>query len=99
MEEKYGWKWIKNMIGKTSDFHKAKVAQRKSCEIGQNKNIKYSISLSFQIYAHFLLLELFHFITWTNVKSQLLELKGVWAALFFVCSAFISAFNKSWVDF
>lgn len=60
------------MIGKTSDFHKAKVAQLKSCEIGQNKTIKYNISLSFQIYTHFLLLEPSQFITWTNLKNQLL---------------------------
>lgn len=47
MEEKYAWKWIKNIIGKTSDFHKAKVAQWKSCKIGRNKSIKYIISLIF----------------------------------------------------
>lgn len=52
---------MEKRIGKTSDFHKAKAAQWKSCEIGQNKSIKYSISLCFQIYAH-LLLELSHFI-------------------------------------
>lgn len=28
---------MKNKIGKTSDFHKAKVAQLKSCEIGQKR--------------------------------------------------------------
>lgn len=60
------------MTGKTSDLHKAKVVQLKPCEISQNKSIKYSISLSFQVYTHFLLLELSHFITWTNLKNQLL---------------------------
>lgn len=63
---------MKNMIGTTSDFHKAKVAQLKSWEIGQKKSIKCSIFLSFQIYSHFLLLELSHIITWTNLKNQLL---------------------------
>lgn len=63
---------MKNMIGKTSDFHKAKVAQLKSCGIGQNKSIKYNASLSFHIYTHFLLPELSHFITYTILKNQLL---------------------------
>lgn len=39
---------MKNTIGKISDFHKAKVAQLKSCETGQDRRIKYGISHIFK---------------------------------------------------
>lgn len=45
---------MKNMTGKTSDFHKAKIAQLMSCEVGQNKSIKYNISLFSNLHSLFI---------------------------------------------
>lgn len=87
---------MKNTIGKTSDFHKAKVAQLKYWEIGQNESIKYSISLRFQIYSLFItrIIPIYYL---NKFEKSTLVIKGSLGSIVFLLLLFPLLINLGWI--